>query len=74
MTYIPVNKTTGIKYPSVDEAGKLAYENDPITKGKYRFEVVKEEAPKAAKKPAEPGPVVEPIESKRVTNTPNTDE
>ena len=74
MTYIPVNKTTGIKYPSVDEAGKLAYENDPMTKGKYRFEVVKEEAPKTAKKPVEPGPVVEPIESKRVKDISQTDE
>lgn len=36
-SWIPVNKTTGIQYPPVDDAGRAHYEADPITKGKYRF-------------------------------------
>lgn len=37
MNWIPVNKTTGIQYPPVDDAGRAHYEADPVTKGKYRF-------------------------------------
>ena len=35
--WIPVNKTTGIQYPPVDDFGRAHYEADPVTKGKYRF-------------------------------------
>jgi len=37
MAWIPKNKTTGVTYPPVDDAGRAAMENDPQTKGKYTF-------------------------------------
>lgn len=48
--WIPQNKTTGVKYPPVDDAGKAAYENDPQTKGKYRF-LITDEQPAKPKTP-----------------------
>lgn len=47
--WIPQNKITGVKYPPVDDAGKAAYENDPQTKGKYRFLVTDNEPEKIIK-------------------------
>lgn len=70
MAWIPKNKTTGVTYPPVDDAGRAAMENDHTTKGKYTFaktDVQPEKAtpakvskePVGAKKipaPAEPDP------------------
>lgn len=35
--WIPKNKTTGVEYPPVDDAGKAAMEAYHLTKGKYTF-------------------------------------
>lgn len=57
MNWIPKNKTTGVTYPPVDDAGRAAMEADPQTKGKYLFlksgaeAAVKSVAVKAAKEP-----------------------
>lgn len=38
--WIPINKTTGVKYPPVDDAEKNRLNLDVATAGKYRFEKV----------------------------------
>lgn len=58
--WIPQNKTTGVKYPPVDDAGKAAYENDPQTKGKYRF-LVTDEQPAKTKQPAKKEEKITPV-------------
>lgn len=57
MAWIPKNKTTGVTYPPVDDAGRAAMENDPQTKGKYTFaktDIQPEKATPAAKVSKEP--------------------
>jgi len=50
MNWTPRNKKTGIDYPPVSDAEKLAMEADPQTKGKYTFRADANAVPKSAPK------------------------
>lgn len=50
--WIPVNKTTGTRYPAINDEQKKANDSDPIIRAKYRYEAV----PGSDKQPA-PAPV-----------------
>lgn len=60
MLYIPINKTTGERYPAINDEQKKAYDNDPVIRPKYRYEVV----PGSEKQPAPA-----PVEAKKVVAT-----
>lgn len=51
--WVPKNKTTGIEYPPVTDAGRSAMEKDPMTSGKYTFKAV-QGAAKPTAVPKEP--------------------
>ncbi len=75
--YIPTNKATGVVYPPITEAEKLAYEADPVSKGKYTFKAIEfNDTPKEVSKPTEKkekSPAPAPIEAKAVNAIPETE-
>lgn len=62
MAWIPTNKATGVSYPPVDDAGRDAMQNDPMTKGKYTF--AKTEQPAEKTTPAKVSK--EPVGGKKI--------
>lgn len=76
--WIPTNKATGVVYPPITEAEKLAYEADPVSKGKYTFKAIevttqKESTSKPTEK-KEKAPAPAPIEAKAVKVVPEGEE
>jgi len=60
MLWIPVNKTTGVEYPAINDEQKKAHDNDPNIASRYRYKVV----PGSEKPPA-----AAPVDAKRVEKT-----
>lgn len=59
IVYIPIQKSTGTRYPAISADEKLEMEKHPVTKGKYRFQISTKKRPQIAAN------ISQPVEAKK---------